>query len=245
MAYNRIFAILIVALMIIGLSCAKKETGIIGKLILQTGQQGDVRNSRVRLFIQQDLTGNPVEEVASDSTGVDKTTSEFEFTDVSPNHYYLLAWKDLNNSGEVDNLDIVGVYGGTYGPGYGGSQLQVTEGEMTDVGNIVMYIYKELTLTTSHEKTAEGWLAFFYEFNDACYVSNWSFTLPGGSIYYDQDQIGNKSANTKYRSPVENQVYWAADTLGSPMPTGNYIITISGNYSVYNFTLVDTLTVAK
>lgn len=242
MTYKKIFALLVIALAIVGIGCSKK-TGIKGRLILQTGQTGDVRGCRVQLFIQSDLTGNAVKEVASDATGTDQTKSEFEFTDVLPNYYYLVAWKDLNNSSVRDNGDIIGVYGGTYRPGYGGTQLQVSDGKMTDAGDIVMYIYKELILTTRYvwEPVNNEWIAFYYKFNDACSVTNWSFTFPDGTVITDSDQNGSKAADTEYRAPLDpNYWFWFN---GNPVPTGNYIITVSGTWSGSNFTLADTLNV--
>ncbi|MCX8014933.1 MAG: hypothetical protein N2748_02840, partial [candidate division WOR-3 bacterium] len=105
---KKIFMIAVIFIIAMTISCPEKETGIRGRLILQTGQSGDVRNCRVRLYVSSDLTGSPVKEVASDATGVDQTKSEFEFTDVVEGYYYILAWKDLNGSGVVDNNDIVG-----------------------------------------------------------------------------------------------------------------------------------------
>jgi uncharacterized protein (DUF2141 family) len=244
MTYKKIFAILVLALLVIGIGCTKK-TGVKGRLILQTGQTGDVRGSKVQLFVSSDLTGNPVKEVGSDATGTDQTKSEFEITDVVPQYYYLLAWKDLNGNGKVDHLDIVGIHGGSYRAGYGGSQVTVTSGKTTDVGDITMLIYKELILTGRCEKEyTNGWVAFYYQFNDACEVTDWKLTYPDGTTYTDSDQNGNKVASTEYRSPVDPQYYWSGGQ-GLPAPLGNYIITLKANYSGYEWTLVDTLNLAK
>ncbi|MEO0091520.1 MAG: hypothetical protein ABIK61_02250 [candidate division WOR-3 bacterium] len=239
---KRVFIVVVALLMILGLSCKEKETGIKGRLILQTGQSGDVRNSRVRLFVSSDLTGNPVKEVASDATGVDQTKSEFEFTEVVEGYYYILAWKDLNGSGVVDNNDIVGVHGGTYRPGYGGTQVTVTKGKMTDVGDIIMLIYKELILTTRYvwEPTFQQQLAFYYKFNDDCNVTSWKLKDPTGYEVTDADQNGAKVANTEYRSPA-NTSYWWTWTGGAPV--GTYVITITGTWSGNNFTIADTFNV--
>jgi hypothetical protein len=221
------------------ISCPKKETGIRGRLILQTGQSGDVRNSRVLLYVSSDLTGNPVKEVASDATGVDQTKSEFEFTNVVQGYYYLLAWKDLNGSGVVDNNDIVGVHGGTYTPGNGGTQVTVTDGNMTDVGDIVMLIYKELIMTVSAARDINGWLDFTYSFNDNCTVSSWMLTIPGGQSAYDQSQNGAKTANTQYQSTG-----WAYSN-GQPLPSGDYIVTVGGTWNNTTFSIAETLYIAK
>lgn len=169
----------------------------------------------------------------------DQTKSEFEFTNVVQGYYYLLAWKDLNGSGMVDNNDIVGVHGGTYTPGYGGTQVTVTDGNMTDVGDIVMLIYKELLLTVSGVRDNNGWLDFTYSFNDNCYVSSWTLTIPGGQSASDPTQVGNKTANTQYHSDD-----WAYSG-GAPLPSGNYIVTITGTWNSTNFTFSDPMYIAK
>lgn len=228
----------LVAAMCLTLSCPfGKATGVKGQLILQTGQTGDVRNCRVRLFVSQDLTGSPVKEVASEATGVDETKSDFLFEDVLAGYYYLLAWKDLNGSGKVDHLDLVGVYGGTYRPGYGGSQLTVQEGKITDVGQIVMMIYKELQLSVSATRDANGWITFTYSFNDDCDVTSWSFTGPAGIQASDTDQVGHKTANTQYQSSG-----WRYED-GTPLPSGTYTITVMGSYGGDAFTLVATVNI--
>jgi len=235
MTYKKIFAVLVIALLVVGIGCTKK-TGVTGQLILQTGQTGDVRNCRVRLFVSSDLTGAAVKEVASDATGVDQTKSTFEITDVVEGYYYLLAWKDLNGSGVVDNNDIVGVHGGTYTPGYGGTQVTVKEARMTDVGDIVMLILKQLTLSTNYTWNANGFLSFTYRFNDDCSVSSWQLTVPDGSTGADNTQTGAKTANTDYVSE-----WWSFN--GGAMPVGTYIITIGGTFSGDNFSVADTFSV--
>jgi uncharacterized protein (DUF2141 family) len=237
MTYKKIFAVLVIALLVIGIGCTKK-TGVTGQLILQTGQTGDVRNCRVRLFVSSDLTGAAVKEVASNATGVDQTKSTFEITDVVEGYYYLLAWKDLNGSGVVDNNDIVGVHGGTYIPGYGGTQLTVKEGKMTDVGDIEMLILKELSLTVTAARNADEYITFSYSFNDNCTVTGWALTGPGGITGDDHiNQNGAKIANTTYTSGP-----WSYQN-GDPLPVGAYIVTITGSYNSNTFTLADTLSI--
>ncbi len=237
MTYKKIFLVLVVAVLVVGIGCSKK-TGIKGKLILQVGQTGDVRNSSVRLFEATDFTVTPLKEVKSDATGVDQTVSDFEFTDVVEDNYYLFAWKDLNGNGEIDNLDIVGVHGGTYTPGEGGSVVTVIKGKMTDVGNITMYIYKELILTVTASRDANDYITFTYSFNDDCTVSTWRFTGPGGIQGEDDNaQSGSKTANTQYQSAG-----WRYGN-GDPLPFGEYIITITGTYNGDPFTLSVSVTI--
>jgi uncharacterized protein (DUF2141 family) len=108
-----LLAFIVITMTFIG-GCTK-ATKLVGDLILQTGQSGDVQNCKVQLFVSQDLTGNPVKEVASKQNTT--VNSPFEFTDLVEGYYYLLAWKDLNGDGVVSDKDIVGIHGGTYRAG--------------------------------------------------------------------------------------------------------------------------------
>lgn len=236
MTYKKIFAVLFLTLLVVGIGCSKK-TGIKGKLILQVGQTGDVRNSKVQLFETTDFTGTPIKEVKSDATGVDQTVADFEVTDVVEGYYYLLAWKDLNGNGDIDNLDIVGFHGGTYIPGQGGTQVTVKEGKMTDVGNIEMLILKELILTVTAARDADEYITFSYSFNDNCTVTDWGLTGPGGITGDDDTQNGAKTANTTYTSGP-----WSYGN-GDPLPVGAYIVTITGSYNSNTFTLTYTLSI--
>jgi uncharacterized protein (DUF2141 family) len=229
---------ILAALVVLNLGCPPKVTGIKGKLILQTGQTGDVRNCRVQAFQGSDLTGNPVKEVASSATGVDQTKSDFEFTDMVAGYYYILAWKDLNGSSKVDNLDIVGIHGGTYRPGYGGSQVTVTDGKETDVGEIVMLIFKELILTVTSARDVNQGINFTYSFNNDCSVTTWQLAGPGGVTGSDPAQAGSKTASTQYTSGP-----WSY-TGGDPLPSGQYVVTVAGSWnSGVSFSLADTVSV--
>lgn len=232
---RRIALVAILAMAVLVLpGCLKKTTGIKGELILQTGQSGDVRNCRVQLFQSADLTGNPVKEVASAATGTDQTKSDFEFTDLVAGYYYILAWKDLNGDGVVDNLDIVGVNGGTYRPGYGGSQITVTDGNETDVGDIVMLIYKELIATMAASRDNQNLMSVDYSFNYDVTVSTWTLTAPGGVPVTDATQYGDKTAGVTYHSTGWNQG-------GDPPPAGPYYITIGGTWTGGTFSVTDTV----
>ena len=147
-----LLALIVVAVAFMG-SCTK-ATKLTGTLILQTGQSGDVQNCKVQLFVSQDLTGSPVKEVASQQNTT--VNSPFAFDDPVEGCYYLIAWKDLNGDGVVSDKDIVGIHGGTYTPGHGGSQVEVKDGKTTDVGEIVMLIYKELKISASGSRSNGG-----------------------------------------------------------------------------------------
>lgn len=206
-----------------------RPTKLTGTLILQTGQTGDVTNCRVQLFVSSDLTGNPVKEVASQPGNT--VRSPFEFEDVLPGYYYLLAWKDLNGDGVISDRDIVGIHGGTYRPGHGGSQVTVIDGKTTDVGEIVMLIYRELKITASGSRTQGGTITnFSYTPNYDMTITRFSVVFPDepGVEYEDSRQVGPKTGGQTYTSDGWNMNGW-------PMPTGNHILRFEGTWDGGNF----------
>jgi uncharacterized protein (DUF2141 family) len=216
-----VLAILVVA--VVGLTGCDTATKLTGTLILQTGQTGDVQNCKVQLFVSQDLTGNPVKEVGSKQSG-DMTRSPFEFTDLVPGYYYLLAWKDLNGDGVVSDKDIVGIHGGSYRPGYGGSQVTVTDGKTTEVGEIVMLIYKELKISASGSRAQGNTVTnFTYSFNYDVTISSLTIYFPGFNPVTDPDAPGAKTAGTQYTSQG-----WNAG--GATMPTGDHTLNFKGSW---------------
>ncbi len=235
--FKKTAALAVLALVVFGLVGCTKATKIIGTLILQTGQSGDVQNSKVQLFVSQDLTGSPVKEVASKQNTT--VNSPFEFTDLVDGYYYVLAWKDLNGDGEVSDKDIVGIHGGTYRPGYGGSQVTVTSGKTTDVGEIVMMIYKELILTAAGARSGGGAVTdFSYSFNYDVTITHFGVYFPDepGVEYTDDRQLGARTAGVTYYSDGWNMG-------GAPMPTGQHILNIMGTWETTAFTFVDTVNV--
>lgn len=218
-----LLALIVVAVTFMG-SCTK-ATKLIGTLILQTGQSGDVQNSKVQIFVSSDLTGTPVKEVASQQNTT--VNSPFEFTDLVEGYYYLIAWKDLNGDGIVSDRDIVGVHGGTYRPGYGGSQVTIKDGKTADVGEIAMLIYKQLTVTASGTRTpGRDTTNFTYSFNYDVNLTKLTIEFPvdPGVEYEDSTQPGNKTAFLPYSSNGWNMG-------GATMPTGSHIIRCQGTWS--------------
>jgi hypothetical protein len=218
-----LLALIVIAVTFMG-SCTKVEaTKLIGTLILQTGQSGDVQNCKVQLFVSDDLTGSPVKEVASQQNTT--VNSPFEFTDPVEGYYYLIAWKDLNGDGVVSDKDIVGIHGGTYRPGYGGSQVTVKDGKTTDVGEIVMLIYKELKISASGERVNGGYNTnFTYSFNYDVSLTSLTITFPGIGDATDPAPPGSKTAGTAYHSDG-----WFLQS-GDPMPAGNHILRFQGTW---------------
>jgi len=220
---RRLAAVALIAVAVVSFTGCDTATKLIGTLILQTGQTGDVQNCKVQLFVSQDLTGNPVKEVGSQQSG-NTTRSPFEFTDIVEGYYYLLAWKDLNGDGVVSDKDIVGVHGGTYEPGYGGSQVTVTEGKTVDVGEIVMMIYKELKISASGSRSQGGTVTdFTYSFNYDVTLTSLTIYFPGFNPANDPDAPGAKTAGTQYTSEG-----WNAG--GAVMPTGDHTLNFVGSW---------------
>jgi hypothetical protein len=217
-----LLALIVVAVALVG-SCTT-ATKLVGTLVLQPGQTGDVQNTRVELYEKADLTGSPVMFVAS-KTGT-LSESDFEFTDVIEGYYYVLAWKDLSNDGKVSDGDIVGVHGGDYKPGEGGTQVTVTKDKTTNVGNIEMLIYKELKISASGLRSQGGTVTdVSYSFNYDVSLTRFSVVFPDepGVEYPDSRQIGAKTAGTAYTSDG-----WSMN--GAPMPTGSHILRFEGTW---------------
>ena len=214
-----LLALIVVAVAFMG-SCTK-ATKLTGTLILQTGQSGDVQNCKVQLFVSSDLTGSPVKEVASQQNTT--VNSPFEFADPVEGYYYLIAWKDLNSDGVVSDKDIVGIHGGTYRPGYGGSQVTVKDGKTTDVGEIVMLIYKELKITASGSRAKGGTeTSFTYTFNYDVTVTSLTITFPGYAPVIDLPAPGAKTAGT----PYDSDTY----VTGGVNPTGAHTLEFVGTW---------------
>lgn len=234
--FRRMLVILALPVVLLSLAGCDRTTGLTGTLILQTGQTGDVQNCRVQLFLSSDLTGNPVKEVASQSGG-NASRSEFEFADILPGYYYVLAWKDLNGDGRVSDRDLVGVHGGTYRPGHGGSQVTVSEGKVTDIGEIVMMIYKELLITAAGSRSQGGLVTDFnYSFNYDLTLSSLTITFPGYDPVTDPDAPGPKTAGQTYLSEG-----WHAH--GEPMPTGEHLLRFQGTWEGAAFDITVAVTV--
>uniref|UniRef100_A0A7C4CD23 Uncharacterized protein n=1 Tax=candidate division WOR-3 bacterium TaxID=2052148 RepID=A0A7C4CD23_UNCW3 len=229
---RRTVVLALLAAAIVALPGCSKPTRVIGRLVLAPGQTGDVQNCRVELYVSSDLTGNPVKFVASEASG-QANQSPFEITDVIEGYYYLLAWKDMNGDGVVSDKDIVGVHGGTYRHGYGGTQVTVTKGQTKDVGDIQMMIYKELKATASGSRSQGGTVTdFSYSFNYDVTLSKFTVEFPDepGVEYEDPGQIGAKLAGTTYQSAGWNMG-------GLPMPSGNHILRFTGTWDGTAFTL--------
>jgi hypothetical protein len=228
-----LLALIVVMATLIG-GCTK-ATKLTGTLLLQPGQTGDVQNTRVELYEKADLTGTPVAFVASKNNTI--SNSPFEFDDVIEGYYYVLAWKDLDGDGTVSDKDIVGVHGGTYVPGQGGTQVTVNKGKTTDVGDIEMLIYKELKISASGQRTNGGIETdFTYSFNYDLTLTSLTITFPGNAPVTDPDAPGAKTAGTSYHSDGWNNG-------GGVMPTGVHTLEFVGTWDGNAFDITVVVTV--
>jgi hypothetical protein len=204
------------------------ETMLVGTLVLQTGGTGDVRSSSVELHQSPDLTDEPVKVVMSEQ-GSDSARSGFEVRDVLPGSYYLLGWKDLDSDGEISDKDVVGVHGGEYRPGYGGTPVTLRDEMATDAGEIVVLRYRELIISASGARSQGGTLTDFeYSFNYDVELNSLIITFPEYGPVEDPDAPGHKTAGSIHRSEG-----WNAG--GSEMPTGDHNLNFRGFWEGQSF----------
>ncbi|MBD3287040.1 hypothetical protein GF359_10325 [candidate division WOR-3 bacterium] len=202
-------------------------TGVKGMLILEPGQTGDVRNARVELYQNTDLSGEPVKVGQSSSEGTDQSEAEFSIEEVLAGYYYLLAWKDIDGDGDLSGGDLVGVYGGSYTPGEGGQQLTVEEGKMTDVGNITMTILVEEAAVEEASGVIEneGYsVKYTYTFNIDVNLTSLTITIPSVPSF-DGGESGSKTGGQAYTT--EDYIITDGEEL-YPIPTGTHNLRFQG-----------------
>jgi hypothetical protein len=130
-------AVLLVMAMIMG-ACDTAEpaptpeptptTGVIsGRLTLPAGASGSIENTRVAIYADYNdwATDRVLKSASASSNG------SYVFNNLTPNTYYLDAWKDNNNDRVWNGGDFVGVYGSGVYPNYQLSPLGVQAGQNT------------------------------------------------------------------------------------------------------------------
>lgn len=120
------------------LTVTPASTGISGTARVAAGVQADLRNSLVRLFadyndFQNDRTFRSVAAQGSEYS------VSFTFTNLPPGTYYLDLWKDMDNSTTYTNNDLYGIYGTYQWPNPVAAPVVVLEGQMTNVGEIMLF----------------------------------------------------------------------------------------------------------
>lgn len=185
-------------------------TGVEGKLKLADDNvDEDLDDTKVYLYDNSDFEDSHEEKTSADEDEDDETKATFEFEDIDENDYYLLAWKDLDDDDEISYGDLVGIYNGKYGEDEP-EEIEVKEGEMSDVGTIKMYEYegggvgKVESISVSGSFTCEVSSYFYLE---VCFSLD-SDLLTDGDNYWDYAELGytsGSSFNETFSVPSEYQ----------------------------------------
>lgn len=112
----KIFSLfLLLAVLLTGCDSADPETNdpppvtgsISGTISLPPGTAGDVVNTRVAIYSSFDDWVNDrfAQQTATQAGGA------YAISDIVPGTYYMDAWKDNNNNGQIDGGDFFGVWG--------------------------------------------------------------------------------------------------------------------------------------
>ena len=208
----------------------ERSTTVVGRLVLEEGVVGDVSGSSVELYELSDLSVPPVATVVSD-TGFDHRLSRFEIEQVPAGTYYVLAWSDVDGNGTISDRDIVGVHGGDYRPGHGGSPIEVYEGARIDARDINMEVYAQVVDSIAGFRTAGRDTTFFiYSFNYDVTITSLAIEFPEFGTLIDPEASGGKTAGVVYRSDG-----WSRG--GSEMPVGSHHVYVSGTRDGERFDL--------
>jgi hypothetical protein len=222
--------VFLVAFLFLVVGGCERSTTVVGRLVLESGVVGDVSGSSVELYETFDLSGSPVAMTVSD-TGFDHRLSRFEVDQVAAGTYYILAWSDVDGNGTISDRDIVGVGGGDYRPGYGGSPIEVFEGARIDARDINMEVYAEVVDSVAGFRTAGGDTTFFiYSFNYDVVVVSLSIEFPEFGTLIDPEASGDKTAGVVYRSDG-----WSRG--GDAMPSGLHHLYVTGRLDGDQFDL--------
>lgn len=110
------------------LTVQKPVTQITGTASFIAGVSGNLENAKVSIFtsLENFELNQPVKWTAVNGSGGSVT---FALTDIIPGNYYLLVWKDNNNSTIIDNGDYVGIYGKVNLGSWNLTEIQLAEGE--------------------------------------------------------------------------------------------------------------------
>ncbi len=130
-------------------------TGTIsGSISLPAGAGGDIGNTRVALFesIDEFERNIPTFTAATDASG------NFSFSNINPGSYFVSAWKDNNNSSDIDGGDYFGVIGTNQIEGFVPNRQQVVAGENTGFNFTILVLPTSTSgvLTGSYSGTTDG-----------------------------------------------------------------------------------------
>lgn len=134
----------------------------------------------------------------------------------------------MDGDGEISDLDLVGVYGGTYTAGEGGQRLTIEDGKMTDVGNITMMIYIEpvaVLLVGLKKVNNDGYeyAEYTYTFNKDVNLTSVTLNVSGYPAYTPDTETGTRSGDTPYSFDV-----YFTDGQNVFVPSGTHTLTFVG-----------------
>jgi uncharacterized protein (DUF2141 family) len=111
-------------------------TGISGTAAATAGVQVDLRNSRVAIYANFNDWANDQYVATVTAQGTEFSVS-FTFTGLAQGTYFLDLWKDMNNNGLYDALDLFGFYGqGAWPNTINFTPITVIQGQTTNIGQI-------------------------------------------------------------------------------------------------------------
>ncbi|UCG42271.1 MAG: hypothetical protein JSU73_10380 [candidate division WOR-3 bacterium] len=207
------------AWLILAAGCGGTAT-LKGFLVLKPGESGDVRGSRVLLYVGPDSTPEVFRETRSEQTSV-PSRSPFVFRDLDEGVYRILAWKDVDGDDSITDGDLTGVSGGQYDSAYLGEEVAVLGGQENDAGAVEMRSYRRLRVQSSGRRndslTSTG---FSYAFNRTVTLRSLTIGFPRFGEYTDPSAPGTKEAGVQYQS-----VGWS---FGSSMPGGQHVLGFEG-----------------
>lgn len=123
---KRLLAFGALGVLLLSSACKKEEiTGIAVTIRPQAGTNIDVNNARVQVYSDANFTNLVTEKAALGSATMASCTLE-----VAPGTYYVAAWKDMDNDGQLTAGDIWGFHANDLGQPLG---VTVGQGELVAI----------------------------------------------------------------------------------------------------------------
>jgi hypothetical protein len=216
----RFAACLVVPAAVCLLAGCRFPTTVYGQLVLKPGEDGDVRLARVELHDSAAWDSASVYDVVP-KPGGQFFRASFEFPEVVPGPYYLLAWQDRDGDGKVSDGDLAGVYRDALDTAPPGVPVIVHEGWTVDVADIEMATWTVLEVLAAGQRSPSGdTTTFTYAFNHDVFLNSLTVTFPDQPPLPDPAAPGPKVADSTYHSGG-----WG---MGGAMPTGMHQLEFRG-----------------
>jgi len=195
-------------------------TTVSGQLVMKPGDEGDVRLARVELHDSAAWDSASIYAVVP-KPGGQFFRASFEFPEVVPGPYYLLAWQDRDGDGKVSDGDLVGVYRDSVEPVPPGKPVIVYEGWTVDVADIEMATWTVLEVRAAGQRSqSRDTTTFTYAFSHDVLLNSLTIAFPGQPPMPDPAAPGPKVADSTYCSGG-----WV---MGGTMPTGLHQLEFRG-----------------